>query len=111
MLNRDSILNFEDITTEEVKVPEWGGVLKVKTMTGIERQNYYKSLADKTDQKSVMAALTVACAVDDEGNHIFKAEDIIDLSKKSAIPLTRIFEKAASLNGLTQKAVDDLAGE
>jgi hypothetical protein len=112
MLNRDSILNADDLKTVEVKVPEWGGVLKIRTMTGIDRSAYFKSLQDNKDEKkTVMAALVVACAVDDEGNHVFKSEDVADLSKKSSIPLNRLFEKAAELNALTQKSVDDIAGE
>ncbi len=114
MLNRDSILSANDLKTIDVELPEWGGSLRIRTMTGIDRQEYFKSLQDgngKGEQKSFMAALLVACAVDEEGKHIFTAADIPTLSNKSSIPLNRAFEAAADLNGLTQKSVDDLAGE
>lgn len=112
MLDRDSILKATDLKTVDVNVPEWGGVLRLQTMTGLARQEYYRTTAGKDGTpKNVMESLIVACAVDEDGKQIFTSGDIAELSKKSSIALNRVFEKAAELNGLTQKAVDDIAGE
>jgi hypothetical protein len=81
-------------------------------MTGHARQEYYRATAGKDGTpKNVMEALIVACALDDKGDPIFTQADIFELSKKSAIAISKVFEAAAELNGLTQKAVDDIAGE
>jgi hypothetical protein len=111
MLNRDSILKAKDLKTIELEVKEWGGTIKLQTMTGHDRQEYYKTTAGKDGPKNVMEALIIACAVDDKGAPLFTSADITELSKKSAIAISRVFEAAAELNGLTQKAVDDIAGE
>jgi hypothetical protein len=112
MLNRDSILKAKDLKTVDVEVKEWGGTVRLQTMTGHDRQEYYRSTAAKDGTpKNVMEALIVACAVDADGKPLFTPADLFELSKKSAIAISRVFEAAAELNGLTQKAVDDIAGE
>ena len=113
MLNKDLILQAEDIKTIDVKVPEWGGTVRVGTMTGRGRQEYFKTLALDGDEsrKDLYATLIVSCAIDESGSPLFKVSDIPELTKKSSVPLNRIFEVAAELNGLTQKAVDNIAGE
>ena len=112
MLNRESILKANDLKTIDVDVPEWGGTLRIRTMTGADRQEYYRVTAGKDGTpKNVMEALIVACAVDENGNSMFSFGDIRELSHKSAAALNRVFEKAAELNGLTQKSVDTIAGE
>ena len=68
MLNRDSILKAKDLKTIELEVKEWGGTIKLQTMTGHARQEYYRTTAGKDGTpKNVMEALIVACAVDDKG--------------------------------------------
>lgn len=112
MLNRDLILKAKDLKTIDVEVPEWGGSIRLRTMTGQARQEYYRTTAGKDGTpKNVMEALIVACAVDEAGNPLFAVGDIGELGKKSAIAINKVFEAAAELNGLTQKAVDDIAGE
>jgi hypothetical protein len=112
MLNRDSILKAKDLKTVDLEVKEWGGTIRLQTMTGSARQEYYRSTAGKDGTpKNVMEALIVACAVDEAGKPIFTSADVSELSRKSSIAINRVFEKAAELNGLTQKAVDDIAGE
>lgn len=112
MLNRESILKATDLKTIDIDVPEWGGSIRIRTMTGAARQEYYRVTAGKDGTpKNVMEALIVACAVDDAGVPIFSVGDIAELSKKSAIALNKVFEAAAELNGLTQKSVDAIVGE
>ena len=43
-LSRDDILKAEDLTTEEVDVPEWGGTVLVRGLTGRERDEFEASV-------------------------------------------------------------------
>ena len=43
-LSRDAILQREDIKTEDVEVPEWGGTVRVRGMTGVQRDAFEASL-------------------------------------------------------------------
>ncbi len=44
MLSRDQILGASDLPTETVDVPEWGGQVIVRSMTGAERDRFELSL-------------------------------------------------------------------
>lgn len=110
MLNRDSILSAQDLTTQTVEVPEWGGTVTVRMMTGTERDAFNSSLgvvngkADMTDYRAKVVALTM---VNEDGQRIFNIEDAPALSKKSTAVLERIFIAAATLNGMLTNSVDD----
>ena len=46
-LSRDAILQREDIKTEDVEVPEWGGTVRVRGMSGVERDAFEASLIEQ----------------------------------------------------------------
>ena len=103
MLNKETILAANDLPTETVDVPEWGGAVKVRSMTAAEREDFSASLRDKegkvdtTAWKAQLAALTL---VDDEGTRMFADADAAALSGKSALVIERIATAALRLNGL-----------
>jgi len=113
MLTKEQILQADDLKTEEVDVPEWGGTVRVKTLTGIERDAFESSIYDKKQKEAnlqnVRAKLCVVSIVDEKGERLFSATDVLDLGKKSASALDKIFSVAQKLNGLTQKDIDELA--
>ena len=43
MLSRDTILAKNDVKVEEVKVPEWGGSVLVRGMSGDQREAFEKA--------------------------------------------------------------------
>ena len=43
-LSREEILSVHDIVTEEVDVPEWGGIVRVRGMSGVQRDAFEASL-------------------------------------------------------------------
>ena len=48
LLSRDDILNADDLTIETVAVPEWGGEVNVKTLTGAEKDKWQTARARST---------------------------------------------------------------
>src|SRR3989304_4330704 len=44
LLTRDEILNANDLAREQVEVPEWGGAVLVRALTGRERDAYESSI-------------------------------------------------------------------
>lgn len=110
-LTRDAILEANDLKTESVEVPEWGGSVMVRTMTGADRDAFEDSMvtvgADgkRTPNMSNMRAKLVAMtAVDEAGNRLFSAGDVEYLSRKSADALNRVFEAAQRINGMGAEA-------
>ena len=118
MLNRDQILKANDLKTETVAVPEWGGEVLVRMMTGtardkFEEQTFFagRKKGGKTEVSfdNIRARLVAAVLVDEEGNLLFSPSDIAELGKKSAAALDRIFTVAQKLNGFTKEDIDELA--
>jgi hypothetical protein len=113
-LTRDSILNAKDLKRELVKVPEWGGEVYVRCMTGSERDNF-ESEAYQVRGKSVdinkdnfRARLLVRVLVDEKGERIFSDQDVAALGDKSGKALDRLFSAAMRVNGLSRDDVEEL---
>lgn len=113
-LSKEQILAANDTTFETVEVPEWGGSVKVKSMTGIERDKFEESVFEqkgkdtKMNLKNFRAKLCALTMVDEAGNRLFGEDEIPALGKKSAKALDRVFTIAQSLNGIGQKEVEEL---
>ena len=116
MLSRDAILSASDLRPEAVEVPEWGGSVYVRMLTGAERDAFEQSIVQgkgktrKTVMENIRARLCVLCLCDQAGLRIFGDDDIDALGEKSAAALDRCFAVAQRVNGLSGDDVDDLAG-
>src|SRR5262245_31934728 len=108
LLTREKILTAPDLHTERVAVPEWGGDVLVKTMTGTERDAWETQLLDEDGKKNVRARMVAAVCVDETGALMFVPSDIEALGRKSTKALTRVFRAAARLNGLTVEEEKEL---
>lgn len=115
MLNREGILGKTDIKYEDVEIPEWENeVVRIKCMTGAERDEYESLLYDfsengvKMKRDNYRAKLLVFTIVDEDMQRIFSVKDIEDLSKKSAKAIDRLFMAAQKLNGLSKEEVEKI---
>jgi primosomal protein N'' len=115
LLTRDAILQAQDLPTEQVHVPEWGGDVLVRALTGAERDRFEQSIVEQRGKstrmnlQNIRAKLVALTVVDEQGNRIFKDEDVKWLGNKSAAALDRIFEVAQRLSGLRDEDVEELA--
>ena len=101
LLLRDQILAANDLKTERVEVPEWGGAVTVRSMTAGDRDQWEQRLwGGKRDVAltQVRASLVAFTVVDDAGELMFSVDDLEALSRKSSAALTRIYETAVRLN-------------
>ena len=105
MLNRDDILAVLDIKIEKVEVPEWGGSVFIKSMTGAEKDAYDDSICDLDGQEVVMnmvdasAKLCAKTICDKDGKRLFTKKDILALGKKNGRALERCSKVARRLSG------------
>ena len=115
-LTREAILGMQDLGRELVEVPEWGGAIYVRIMTGMQRDTFEgKVLRDRENGdlgglRGVRAWLVALTACDETGNCIFQLGDIADLGEKSSVALDRIFAVALRLNKLRNEDVEELLG-
>ena len=123
-LSRDAILQREDIKTEDVDVPEWGGTVRVRGMSGVERDKFEaglieqpeangkrrrKQAATQTNMANVRAKMCAWCIVDEHGARLFSDADVAELGAKSASALDRIYTVASDLSGYTDEDVEEIA--
>ena len=116
LLGREDILKASDVKMETVQVPEWGGAVLVKALSGVERDDYEESImirgkkgAYEVNTRLMRAKLVAASIVDAKGKAIFSEDDLEVLSKKSAAALDRVFKVAQRLSGLTEEQVQESA--
>lgn len=110
LLNRAAILDVEDLKHEDVPVPAWGGSVRVRIMTGTERDEFRAAAAageGGVPMGKFTALLLVATAVDETGARMFALEDVEALGEKSAEALDTVAAVAMRLNGLGGAAVSD----
>lgn len=67
VLTREAILSADDLPAETVDVPEWGGKVRIRTMTGSERDAFESSLIGtggkdtSKDLRDLRAPVRIAC--------------------------------------------------
>jgi hypothetical protein len=105
LLNRDAILAANDVATTDVEVPEWGGSIRVRSMT-VAEQNEFAKRVSADDKSSVGAWLMSKLAIDDHGSSIFKPEDIAELEKKNAKAVGVVVDAILRVNKIGEKEVD-----
>lgn len=116
-LSREAILEADDAVVEVVAVPEWGGHVRVKGMTGTERDSFESSLVQNkgkksqyTDTRNIRAKLASLTLVDGNGERMFSVKDVNRLGQKSAAALDRVFSMAQKLSKITDQDLEELAG-
>lgn len=105
LLSRDQILGSDDRSYEDVDVPEWGGTVRISTLSAAARDAWERGLVDAKGKTkaNVRASLVAKALVDQKGNRLFNDDDVKALGRKSSKALDRCFEAAQRVNGMTRK--------
>jgi hypothetical protein len=100
LLSADDVLSADDRRYEIVDVPEWGGSLRLRSMSAKEALDW----AEKNDGPAKSTAgirIAVISACDADGALIFADKDIEALKGRSNKALKRVVTKALALNGFS----------
>jgi len=113
LLDRAAILDAEDMPHRDVRVPEWGGLVRVRSITTAERDSFEqvtfdRALATPPQPRRPRARLVVLCAIDADGNPLFTEADEVRLEKKGGKAMDRVFAAAQALNFITVQDIEDL---
>lgn len=116
LLDRSAILNAQDLMTEDIEVPEWGGSIRLRTLTGTDRDKFeadsveHRGGSTRMNLVNMRARLVSLCAVDEEGKLLFASkEDVQRLGGKSSLVLAKLFDKCREMNGMSEAEVEELA--
>ncbi|MER5252900.1 hypothetical protein [Streptomyces sp. NPDC002855] len=117
LLNKDQILDADDKQVEDVAVPEWGGHVRIRGLSGVEVDKYEQGILrgkskSEVNIENATARLVAWCAIGEDGSRLFVGEaDLKELGRKSAAALARCFEVASRLSGMrpgdVEKMVED----
>lgn len=114
ILTKADILGAQDLPSKTVEVPEWGGEVLVRGLTGTERDSFEMRMAaanksGNTEGQELRAALAARCIVNEEGVREFTDKEVGQLGKKSGAALDRIFDEIRKLSGMTKEAPKEAA--
>lgn len=115
-LSRDQILAADDIETRDVPVPEWGGTVRVRGLTGKQRSDFLAATVQRRgnqvaqDLTNMQAKLAAMAIVNEAGEPLFTRQDVAALGEKSGQALERVFTTAAELSGLADEAIEAMSG-
>lgn len=117
-LSRADILKkVHDVPTEDVDVPEWGGTVAVRGMTGRERDSWEAAMFEQRGKKmianpdNVRAKLIARCVIDEDGGRLFTDSDADQIGDLPAGALSRVYEVAARLSGVTEGDLEEMASD
>lgn len=114
-LSLADIMSSDDKKIVKVAVPEWGGFVFVKALSGKERDAFEASMLkgagkqQRVDAQNVRAKLCSLAICDAKGVRLFATKEAIDaLGTKSASALSRVYKIASELSGVTEDDVEEL---
>jgi hypothetical protein len=113
-LDADAILATNDTREEDVWVPEWKSHVRMRGLTGSQRDAYEASITvgkgpnQTINARNARAKLVVLCAIKPDGSPLFKTDQVAALGAKSASAVQRLFDSARKLSGLTDEDMDEL---
>ena len=102
LLSKDQIIGVSDLSHRDVDVKEWGGSVRLGSLTSSERDSFESSLLEtdgKRDLNNLRARLVGKCLVDEDGKRLFSDAAVEKLGEKSADVMGRLFTECQEMNG------------
>ena len=111
-LTKDAILGRAAQGPEAVDVPEWGGSVAVRMLTGTERDALFAALQrgedGSTDMHDFRARLVSAAVVGEDGP-MFTHAEVAALDDTQPTAVLRLFTAAQRINKLRPGDLEDVA--
>jgi hypothetical protein len=110
-LSAAEIDRASDLVIEEHQVPEWGGSVFLRAMSGTDRDAFEAGPRNddgKLNMANIRARLLVKCLCDSTGKRLYEDADAVRLGNKNQVVLDRLFTAARTINKLDKADVDQL---
>src|SRR5206468_2572726 len=102
-LTAAEILAKNDVSFIEMDVPQWGGTIRFRSLTGDEAIEFGELLRDEATKENGIIRLFTISVVDDQGDRIFTEGDIRKLRKKSWAVFLKAQTRLLEFNEYTEK--------
>lgn len=106
MLNLEAIkAKSAQLKRKNFTVPEWGGDIIIREMSGIERLDFAEWISEsKPSLSAVIVRVVSCCCVNDSGAKLFTESDLRSLIDTTSFPsLMDIYGVARDLSGMVVK--------
>jgi hypothetical protein len=115
-LTKAEVLESNDLPVEVVEVPEWGGQVQIRVMTGAERDEIEAEIAAKTkggtipagELKGFKARLVQLTLLNGDGGLMFTQDEVAALNAKNGAVINRLAEVAMRHNGMSDGSVREM---
>ncbi|GAA2985340.1 hypothetical protein [Streptomyces fulvorobeus] len=120
LLTPDQISAADDRRWEDVPVPEWGGDVRIASMSGTDRNAYQKAMVvlgsngkpQSIDLADQYARLLSKCLVDENFQRLYVTDKQVKaLGAKNGAVLERLATIAKRVSGLGEEAAEAAAGK
>jgi hypothetical protein len=101
---RERILARPNLKPVPLYVEEWEETVYIRRLS-LDDQDALSQ--DGLSSADMTVSVLIAALVDDEGKPIFVAEDLEAIRAMPFVVVAKVFAKAANLNGLTTKELDE----
>jgi hypothetical protein len=105
VLDKAAILAASDVKLEMVAVPEWGGEVYIKTLSGTER-DLFEDAYSQDKMKNFRSRFLTLTLCGKDGERLFADGEVETVGKKSATVINRLFEKAWAFNAFRNEDVE-----
>jgi len=118
MSARDRILNSQDLERAELDIPEWGGQVFYRELTGIERDELTDLYieAQVTDPatgtvkqllpKHYKAKICIMGVIDEDGSNVFTKEHLERVAAKSARCIDTVSSAITKISGMAGVTIE-----
>ena len=113
MLTRDQILSLKDLPEKVIDVPEWGGAVRIRSLTLPERFRWLKLQAAQPegDYEAVLTKASLPMitwsVIDEEGKPLFTEADIGELGRRHPDAIQFVAGEILKLSGLGRDSVEE----
>lgn len=113
---REDILAKKDLGEKSLHIPMWDITVCIRVLTTEEREKvetWFRKADGETGSgvSNIREKIAVLVCTDENGNKIFKEDDVDELAVKSSLALDLIFETAMKVNCIGQKEIEEMEGK
>jgi len=113
VLGKKDILDADDKYVEPLEIPEWGGSVYIRRVSGRERDRFEEMVTDdkqKVTIKNFRAKFAVMVLCDEKGIPLFEYKDAPLLGSKFGGALDKVLEAGRRVNGISEQDVEKMVG-
>jgi hypothetical protein len=107
MLSKEAIMTTVSCKVQELEVPEWGGTVYLRQISGAERDAFEASVMGNK-LNNLRGRFAVLVLSDENGKRMFLDSEANSVGEKNGKALDRVFEAGRKFNGMTDDDVAEL---